>query len=101
MTPYACPACGQTHRYLMIRNRVGDCLPVLFPPGIPALLNAGVEVELHLVGPTDHPAVSSERSRYQQVAERVRTTSIRCEGCGARFEDLEAYRVHECEMHYR
>ena len=32
--------------------------------------------------------------------ERVRRTSIRCEGCGARFEDLEAYRLHRCEMHY-
>ena len=80
---------------------VGDCLPVLIPPGVAAPHNAGVEVELHLVAPTERPAVSPERSRYQQVAERVRRTSIRCEGCGARFEDLEEYRVHPCEVHYR
>ena len=42
-----------------------------------------------------------ERSRYHEVAERVRQTSIRCEGCGERFADLEAYRVHACEVHYR
>ena len=80
---------------------VGDCLPVLFPPGVAAPRNVGVEVELQLAGPTERPAVSPERSRYHEVAERVRRTSIRCEGCGARFEDLEAYRVHRCEMHYR
>ena len=40
------------------------------------------------------------RSRYHQVAERVRHTSLRCEGCGERFEELEAYRVHRCEMRY-
>ena len=47
------------------------------------------------------PAAQEARSRYQQVAERVRRTSIRSEGCGARFEDLEAYRVHPCEVRYR
>ncbi len=26
--------------------------------------------------------------------------AIRCEGCGARFEDLEADRVHPCAVHY-
>jgi hypothetical protein len=35
------------------------------------------------------------------VAERVRQTSIRCEGCGERFEELEAYRAHPCEVRYR
>ena len=35
------------------------------------------------------------------IAERVRHTSIRCEGGGARLEELEAYRVHPCEMRYR
>ncbi len=80
---------------------IGDCLPVLFPPGMPAPRHVGVEVELQLAGPVDRPAVSPERSRYQEVAERVRRTSIRCEGCGERFEELEAYRVHPCAVHDR
>ena len=96
-----CAGCGQIHRYLMRMTPVGDCMPVLFPPGCPVPPNVGLEVDLHLAGPVDQTPVPSERSRYQQVAERVRRTSIRCEGCGARFEDLEAYRVHPCEVHYR
>ena len=80
---------------------IGDCMSVLFPPGVAAPHNAGVEVDLHLIGPTERPAGSPERARYQQVAERVRRTSIRCEGCGARFEDLEADRLHPCEVRYR
>ncbi len=47
------------------------------------------------------PPIPGEQSHDQQVAERVRATSIRCEGCGARFEELEAYRVYRCEAHYR
>ena len=31
-----------------------------------------------------------ERSRYREVAEWVRRTSLRCEGCGARLEDDQA-----------
>ncbi len=96
-----CPACGEVHRYLMRMTSIGDCMPVLFPPGVPVPPNVGVEVELHLAGPAEHPAVAPERSRYHKVAERVRHTSIRCEGCGARFEDLEAYRLHPCVVHYR
>ena len=96
-----CPACGQIHRYLMMRTRVGDCMPALFPPGMPAPLAIGTEVELRLAGPTDRTDGSAERSHYEQVAERVRRTSIRCEGCGERFEDLEAYRLHPCEVIYR
>ena len=76
---------------------VGDCMPVLFPPGVPAPRNVGVEVELHLAGPAERPAVSPERSHYHEVAEQVRRTSIRCEG----FEELEAYRVHPCAVRYR
>jgi hypothetical protein len=30
-----CPACGESHRNLMMRAPVGDCLPVLFPPSAP------------------------------------------------------------------
>ncbi len=96
-----CPTCGQIHRYLMRTTPIGDCVPVLFPPGVPAPRNIGVEVELHLAAPADRPPGPSERSRYHEVAERVRRTSIRCEGCGERFEDLEAYRVHPCEVRYR
>ena len=57
--------------------------------------------QYNVIGPTDRTACATERSRYEQVAERVRNTSIRCEGCGKRFEELEAYRVHECEVVYR
>ncbi len=96
-----CPACGQIHHYLMRMTAVGDCMPVLFPPGVPVPRNIGVEIDAHLAEPTERAAAHEARSRYQQVAERVRRTSIRCEGCGARFEELEAYRVHPCEVHYR
>ena len=96
-----CAGCGQVHHYLMRMTPIGDCMPVLFPPGCPAPYNVGLEVDLHLAGPGDQTPVPSERSRYQQVAERVRRTSIRCEGCGARFEELEAYRVHDCAVVYR
>ena len=96
-----CAGCGQVHRSLMRMTSIGDCMPVLFPPGVPAPRNVGVEVALHLAGPTERPAVSPERSRYHEVAERVRATSIRCEGCGERFEELEDYRVHDCAVVYR
>jgi hypothetical protein len=96
-----CPTCGRTHRYLMWTTLVGDCMPILFPPGFPAPFNVGVEVDLHLAAPVDHAPAPSERSRYQQVAERARQTSIRCEACGERFEELEEYRVHECAVVYR
>ncbi len=96
-----CAACGQVHRYLMRMTPVGDCMPVLFPPSCPVPHNIGVEVELHLAAPADRPPGPSEGSRYHQVAERVRRTSIRCEGCGERFEELEAFRAHPCAVHYR
>ncbi len=80
---------------------LADCTPVLFPPDFPAPFNVGLEVDVHVAGPIDQTPVPSERSRYRQVAERVRRTSIRCEGCGERFEELEAYRVHPCEVRYR
>ncbi len=96
-----CPACGQVHRYLMRLTAVGDCLPVLFPPGVPAPVHIGVEIDAHLAEPVERSSAVDTRSRYHQVAERVRRTSIRCEGCGERFEALEAYRVHPCEVHYR
>ena len=80
---------------------LGGCLPVLFPPGIPVPYNIGVEVDLHLAGPAEHASSPEEPSRYHEVAERVRRSSIRCEGCGERFEELEAYRVHACAVVYR
>ena len=103
LTPSArpCPACGEVHRYLMRMTSIGDCLPVLFPPGVPAPRNVGVAVELHLAGPVDRPTVEPERSRYHEVAERVRRTSTRCAGFGARFEELEAYRLHPCVVRCR
>ena len=96
-----CPTCGEVHRYLARTTVIGDCMPVLFPPGVAAPVNVGIEVELHLAGPAEHSPAPEERSRYHQVAERVRKSSIRCEGCGERFEELEAYRVHPCEVRYR
>jgi hypothetical protein len=96
-----CPACGQVHRYLMKLATVGGCLPVLFPPGVAVPPHAGQEVDLYLAGSADDAPIPGERSRYHEVAERVRRSSIRCEGCGARFADLEAYRVHACEVVYR
>ena len=80
---------------------LNDCRPVLCPPGGPVPPNAGVEIALHLAGPAELPAASPERSRYHEVAARVRRTSIRCEGCGERFEELEAYRMHGCTVRYR
>ena len=62
--PY--PAWGQVHRYLMRMTPVGDCLPVLFPPGVPAPHNVGVEIDAHLAEPTDRAAAQDARSRYQQ-----------------------------------
>src|SRR6266542_3303818 len=86
-----CAACGQVHRSLTRVSTVGDCLPVLFPPGVPVPENLGLEVELFLVGPTDD-VLPGAGARYHEVAERVRQTSIRCEACGEQFTDLEAYR---------
>jgi hypothetical protein len=85
----------------MVRTSVGDCMPALFPPGVPAAVHIGTEVELRPVGPSEYSTAADVRSRYQQVAARVRATSVRCEGCGERFEELEEYRVHECEVVYR
>ena len=96
-----CAGCGQVHRYLMRMTALGDCMPVLFPPGVPAPTNIGVAIDAHLAEPAERSAAHDARSRYQQVAERVRRTSIRCESCGERFEELEAYRVHACEVRYR
>jgi hypothetical protein len=96
-----CAACGQVHRYLTRVSTVGDCMPVLFPPGMPTPGNVGLEVKLFLLGPVEDEATPGEGSRYHEVAERVRRASIRCEGCGERFADLEAYRVHACEVRYR
>ena len=80
---------------------LGDCTPVIFPPGVPVPKNIGLEIDAHLAEPTERSTAHDARSRYQQVAERVRRTSIRCEGCGQRFEELEAYRVHACQVVYR
>ncbi len=96
-----CAGCGQVHRYLMRMTPIGDCLPVLFPPGVPAPCTIGLDVERHLAAPADHPPGPSERSGYHQVAQRVRTTAIRCEGCGERCEELDADGVHPCEVRYR
>ena len=96
-----CPACGEVHHYLMRLTAVGDCLPVLFPRGVPAPHNSGVEIDAHRAEPTERAAAHDARSRYQHVAERVRRTSIRCEGCGERFEELEAYQTHPCAVVYR
>src|SRR5437762_14256740 len=66
-----CAACGQVHRYLTRVSTVGDCMPVLFPPGMPAPGNVGVEVELFLLGPVEDEPSPGEPSRYHEVAARV------------------------------
>ena len=55
----------------VLATAVGDCLPEIFPPGVVAPRNIGVAIDAH------------------------------CEGCGERFEELEAYRVPPCAVHYR
>ena len=100
-TGLPCAGWGQVHRHLMRMTPVGDCMPVLFPPGVAAPHNIGVEIDAHLAEPRERAAAQDPQSRYEQLAERVRRTSIRCEGCGERFEDLEAYRVHPCVVRCR
>ena len=75
-------------------------LELLTSSGLPCAACGQVH-RAQLAGPAERSSDPDVRSRYQQLAERVRRTSIRCEGCGARFEDLEAYRVHPCEVRYR
>ncbi|MDP9373387.1 MAG: hypothetical protein M3Q65_13225, partial [Chloroflexota bacterium] len=65
------------------------------------LSNHRTSTRAYLAGPLERDLTRGERTAYQQVAERVRETSIRCEGCGERFEDLETYRLHACEVRYR
>ncbi len=96
-----CPVCGEAHRYLMRKTIIGDCVPVLFPPGVAAPSTVVIDIELHLAGAGEYTRRREEPSRYHEVAERVRQASIRCEGCGERFEELEAYRVHDCAVVYR
>ena len=96
-----CPNCHQPHRFLMRMNPLGECLPMLFPPGVAAPITHGDEVELWVAGPPDRTLQREQRTAYEQVAERVKATTIRCEGCGERFEYLEAYRLHPCEVPYR
>lgn len=100
-TQRRCPHCHQPHRYLMRVSTQGACLPVLFPPGVAAPITHGDEVDVFLAGPADPLPPSEQRSAYRQVAERVKSATIRCEGCGERFDDLERYRLHACEVRYR
>ena len=59
-----CAGCGQVHRYLMRMTAVGDCLPMLFLPGVPAPSNTGVEIDAQLAGPIERSGAHDARSRY-------------------------------------
>jgi hypothetical protein len=96
-----CGTCGESHEYYTRPTRGGLCQPVLFPPGFVSGGVRGVEVEVFNVAPTDLPGLGEDDSAYREVARRVARTAIRCERCGERFEDLDAYRDHSCELHYR
>jgi hypothetical protein len=95
-----CPNCGDCHPYLTQPITSGMCHPVLFPPGTPGPPLPGHEAELLLAGPPP-PAMSAEVLAYSHLEARVREMAIRCERCGERFEDLEDYRLHPCDLHYR
>ncbi len=96
-----CPHCGEIHRYFTRMTTRGACLPVLFPPGALAPTAYGEEAEVLVAGPGASNRAREERSAYQQILARVQETSIRCEGCGERFDDLETYRLHSCEVRYQ
>jgi hypothetical protein len=95
-----CKHCGETHEYLTRPSRAG-CQPVLFPPGFHAGGAHGVEVDVFSVGPGALTGVEEDDMAYRRLARRVADLAIRCERCGERFTDLDAYADHPCELHFR
>ena len=98
--PLPCPNCGEVHTYLSEPISPGTCRPLLLPPGTPNPACRGQAVDLALTDPVN-PSATVDILAYSHVAARVREDAIRCERCGERFEDLEIYRQHPCEVHYR
>jgi ribosomal protein S27AE len=95
-----CPNCGDSHAYLTHPVIAGMCSLLLFPPGTPGPTMRGHEVEATLAG-TLELGVMEDALAYGEVAARVQEDTIRCERCGERFDDLEVYRQHACEVRYR
>lgn len=95
-----CLNCGDLHAYVSEPISPGTCRPLLFPPGTPTPRLRGQVVELALIEPVVQ-AATEDTLAYCHVAARVREDAIRCERCGERFDDLETYRQHACEVHYR
>ena len=96
-----CATCGHRHEFLVRATLAGPCRPVLFPPGIAAPRGVGDEVETFVSGLDPTTTAGAEDPRYEEAARRVREAAIRCERCGERFEDLDVYRRHPCELRYR
>jgi hypothetical protein len=101
--PYRrCVYCGDEHEYLTRRPRHGYlCCPILFPPGVAAPTAKGVEVETFVEGLEGRPGETEEAARYRMLTRRVAEMAIRCERCGERFEEIDTYLMHSCEIRYR
>ncbi len=101
--PYRpCAYCGEEHEYLTRRPTRGPlCQPLLFPPGISFATSKGVEVDVAIEGLETDRGETEEAARYRALARRVTEGAIRCERCGNRFDALDAYLMHACEIHYR
>lgn len=98
---HPCPARGQIHPYLTHVILHGACYPIVFPPDVLATGSKGTGVEVVLAGPVEAEREGGEWLAYRQLAKWVRQTTIRYEGCGERFGNLEVYRLHDCEVRYR
>ena len=91
-----CNHCGAVHEYLVRPKHGGDCQPVLLPPGFVSTGLSGVEVAVFSVSPDELDGFGQEETAYARLARQVAARGIRCERCGARFEDLDRYAAHTC-----
>ena len=91
-----CQHCGLVHEYVSRPGRGSACQPVLLPPGVANPGLGGVAVEAFLADPTFLPDLDQDEAAYRRLARRVAERGIRCERCGARFEDLDRYAAHQC-----
>ena len=90
-----CRYCGLVHEYLVRPRHGGGCQPVLLPPGV-AHATSGVEVEAFLTGPVTAPDAAGAGSDDLALARQVAARGVRCERCGAHFDDLNDYAQHRC-----
>ena len=88
--------CGMAHEYLARPQRGGICQPVLFPPGATSAGQRGDKVEAFSFGSDELSGAQWEAVAYRRLARQVAARGIRCERCGARFEDLDRYVAHQC-----